>query len=214
MHIRQSLLPGLVAGSLLFGTASAAFAAKTANPAKAAGAHRAFAAGVVSNVSATGFTLTTTPKAATSTTRATPVAKVFQVTLGANAKERALKGTTGALVNGDYALVVGSRAKTAFTAGRVLYSATAFKAGALLNRLRHPRAAGTVATGTTATSLVITTKGGKTLTFTITATTKFRVGKTPQATAPTLTVGQNVVVRYTRDATTKTLVAKAIGVKA
>jgi hypothetical protein len=208
MHIRKSLLPGLVAGSLLLGTASAVFAAKAPN---AGAKHPAHVAGLVSNLSATGFTLTAAP--AKATTGATPAARVFSVTLATNAKERALKGTTGALVNGDYALVVGSRSKTNFTARRVLYSTTAFKAGKLLNRLRT-RAAGTVAAGTTATSLVITTKAGKTLTFVVTSTTKYRAGKTVLTTAPTLSVGENVVVVYSRDTTNNTLVAKTIGVPA
>jgi hypothetical protein len=207
MHIRKSLLPGLVAGSLLLGTVSAVFAAKAPN---SGAKHPAFVAGLVSSLSPTGFTLTAAP--AKATTGATPAARVFSVTLATNAKERALKGTTGALVNGDYALVVGSRSKTNFTARRVLYSTTAFKAGKLVNRLRT-RAAGTVAAGTTATSLVITTKAGKTLTFVVTSTTKYRAGKTVQTTA-TLSVGENVVVVYSRDTTNNTLVAKTIGVPA
>jgi hypothetical protein len=190
MHRVHRLVPGLVAGSLLLSGASGVFAAKTHK----AHARNGIVAGQVSNVSATGFTLTFTPK--TGKNGAAPVTRTFQVATTSTTKEVARRRTTGSIVNGDFAYVAGARTKGAVAAKRVVYSTSTFK-------LRLHRAIGTVAAGTTATTLVVTTRAGKTATFSVTATTKFRVGKTLQTAPVALTAGQKVLVHFGRDKTVK-----------
>lgn len=198
MHGIHRLVPGVLAGALLVGSASGAFAASNAVT------HRAAAYGQVSNLSASGFTLTRTPKKAGA--NATP--KVVQVSLSSTTKEKARKGTAGALANGEYAFVVGAKSASGIAATRVLFSSTAFKAHRLLSR--HA-AAGTVnSAATTSTSISITTPKGKTLAFAITAQTKYRVNKHLTTTAPAFTNGEKVRVRYSRDTTTKALTARVI----
>jgi hypothetical protein len=207
MRIAHRLVPGLLAGSLVVGGVSAVFAA----PAKP---HWAALGGQVSNLSGATFTLTLNPKAAA----AGKTVKTVQVTLAATAKQRARAGTTGALADGDYAVVVGTRTQTAMTANRVVYSAKAFavarvaagiRARHTLSVLAHHRARGTVQSGT-ATSLVILTRAGKTLTFQLTATTNFRVNGQVSHTAPTFAAGQKVVVVFTVDKATKQDVATGV----
>jgi hypothetical protein len=202
MSLMTKIVPAAVAGSLLLGGASGVLAAKT----KAPQVKRAARAGQVSNLSATGFTLTWTPK--TGKNGAAPTSRSVQVATSTTTVEKARKGTTGTLANGDFAAVLGTRAKGTVTAKRVLFATSAFK-------LRRHAVVGTVAAGTSATSLVITTRAGKTRTLAITAATKFFQGKTA-ATAPlALTTGEKVVVRFGRDATVKTqLDALAIRVRA
>jgi uncharacterized protein YqiB (DUF1249 family) len=62
-------------------------------------------------------------------------------------------------------------------------------------------------------ALVITTRAGKTLTFQIAATTRYRVNGQLVQTAPTLSSGESVIVRYTRNAATKQLIASAVIVR-
>lgn len=199
---------GLLAGTILLGGATGALAAKGTKVHAKAHAHRATAAGQVSNLSATGFTLTRTTKAK-ATTAAT--VKTTQVTLDATVKERAAKRTTGALTNGEYALVVGQKTAAGITAKRVMYAADAKGLRHAIRRLSHSRAGAVSAS--TPTSITITTKAGKALTFTLTGTTTFRLGKQLATTAPTFTTGERVRIVYKRDKATKSLVALAIGVR-
>jgi hypothetical protein len=190
MSLTTRIVPAAVAGSLLLGGASGVFAAKS----HAHRVTRAAIAGQVSNVSATGFTLTWTPKHGKNDVA--PVTHSVQVATSTTTVERARKGTTGTLANGDFAVVLGTRARGAVTAKRVLFATAPFK-------IRLHVAIGTVAAGTSATSLVITTRAGKTRTLAITASTKFFQGKVA-ATAPlALTAGEKVLVRVARDATVK-----------
>lgn len=212
MHLTRRLVPGLVAGSLLAGSVSGALAAKQHK------ASHAFVYGQVSNVSASSFTLAWTTKAKAG---AAATQKSASVTLAAGAKEAARKGTTGPLTNGEYALVIGTKTASGITARRVVYSATAFnpkkmialaRARAILAARHH--VVGTVnGSQTTAASLVITTKRGKTRTFSITAATKFFASGQQVATAPTLTNGETVGVFFKRDAATKTLMALRVNVR-
>jgi hypothetical protein len=155
--------------------------------------------GQVSNLTTNGFTLTRTVKA--KTTGATSPVQT-QVTVTATTKEQARKGTTGALANGEYALVAGVKSKGAVTATRVLYSVKPFRVA-----LSH-RVAGAV-TQSSPTSLTIQTRAGATYTFTINAQTKFRVNKQTQTTAPTFTTGERVVVVFIRAKATGTAGAAA-----
>ena len=213
MRIAHRLVPGVLAGSLLLSGASGALAAKGAGK-----AHWAALGGQISNLSTTAsgstFTLTLNPKAATTGT----ASKTVQVTVGANAKQQARAGTAGPLANGDYAIVVGTRTQTSFTANRVIYSATAFRTGRVaagirarhtLNVLSHHRVRGTVQSGT-ATTLTITTRAGKSRTFQLTATTNFRVNGQVSHTAPTFTSGQQVTVVFTVDKTTRQATATGV----
>jgi len=213
MRIVHRLVPGLLAGSLLLGGASGVLAAKGK-----ATARWAVAGGQISSRSGNSFTLTLNPKAVAKGT----AAKTLQVTLAPNAKQQARKGTTGALAAGDYAVVVGIRIPTSMTANRVVYSATAFPTGRMVRAIRarhtlavlaHRTARGTVQSST-ATTLVIATKAGKTLTFQITTATHFRVNGQLAPAAPIFTSGEQVAVRYTKDNTTKQLVASAVIVRA
>jgi hypothetical protein len=177
-----------------------------------------YAYGQVTNLSSDGssFTLTWTPKAAQGNTAAP---KTVQVSVTTATKERTRKGTTGPLAPGDYALVVGTTSPTGLTARRVLYSVSPFKGRAIIARIALHRVAGTVsatttAGGTTPATLTIVTKTNKTLTFTITATTRFRVNKVLQTTPPAFTAGERVIVRYRRATQTKTLIAIAVVVPA
>jgi len=199
----------LLAGALLVGGGSSVLAAKG----KATTPH-AFAYGKVSNLSAGGFTLTRIPKKAASTT----AAKVVQVTLSGTTKEKARKGTTGALSNGEWAFVVGAKATTGISANRVVYSVKAFNAHRMSLRIRAQRihrlllrhaAVGKVS-ATSSTSLSITTAKGKTLTFAITSQTKYRVNKQLATTVPSFTKGEKVRVRFVSNATTKSLTARVI----
>jgi len=202
-HLSPRLGAGLLAGIVLVGGTTGALAAKGTK----IHANRASATGVVSNLSAAGFTLTRTAKA-TATTAAT--VKTTQVTLAATVKERAAKGTSGALANGEYALVTGQKTAAGITAQRVVYATRAQGLRSAIRRLARVRA-GTVS-ATTPTSITITSKAGKTFTFTVTSTTTFRVNKQLTATAPTFTAGEKVRVVFKRDRVTKNLVALSIGV--
>jgi len=191
----------MLAGSLLVGSTSGVFAAKS----KVA-AHRASAYGQVSNLTVSGFTLTWTPKKAGSA--ASP--KVVQVLLSSTTKEKARTGTTGPLTNGEYAFVVGTKGATGISANRVLYSHVAFNAHRLLRR--HLVVGLVNGAATTSTSISITTAKGKTLVFAITPQTRYRINKVLTTTAPTLTNGEKVRVRFARNAATKTLTALVIAV--
>lgn len=214
MKIAHRLLPGLLAGSLVLGGVSGVFAAKKATPKPVWTA----LGGQVSNLSGNTFTLTLNPKAAAKG----KAARTVQVTLAATAKEQARKGTTGPLANSDYAVVVGTHVKTAVTANRVLYSATVFPYARTVARLRATHtlavlsrhtARGTVQSGTQ-TSLSIVTKAGKPLSFQLTTSTRFRVGKgSVSHTAPTFSSGQKVIVVFTIDKATKQYVAIAVAVQ-
>ncbi len=211
MKITRYLVPSLLAGSLLAGGASGVFAAhkKNATP-------HAFAYGQVSNLSTSGFTLTQAPKKAGGATSL----KAVQVLLGNTTREKTRKGTTGALANGEYALVVGLKGSSGITANRVLYANKAFngrrmimraRAKRILRHLRRHQVAGTVnGATTTSSSLAITTPKGRTLTFAITAQTTFRVNKQRATTTPTLTNGEKVRVLFARDRATKTRTARMI----
>src|SRR5579859_267820 len=212
MRIAHRLVPGILAGSLLLGGASGVLAAQAK-----AKAHWAAFAGQISSVTGNTFTLTLNPKAAAKGT----AAKTLQVTLSSTTRERALAGTTGAPAAGDYAVVVGIQAPTGLTANRVIFSAKAFAAGRMVRALRDQHtlkvlairtARGTVQSST-ATTLVITTKAGKTLTFQVTTTTHFRVNGQPAQVAPIFTTGEQVVVRYTRNKATKQFVAGTIALR-
>lgn len=213
MRFAHRLVPGLVAGSLLLGGASGALAAN-ATPK----AHWIAVGGQISALSGNTFTLTLNPKAAL----AGKTARTVQVTLAANAKEQARVGTTAALANGDYAVVVGTGTQSAVTATRTIFSATTFPVGRVVRLLRaqHTIAVlsrhtvrGTVQSST-ATNLTITTKAGKTLTFEFTTATNFRANGQVSHTAPAFTSGQQVTVVYTVDKTTKQAVAAAVAIQA
>lgn len=218
MKTSNRLLPGLLAGSLMLGGVSGAFASA---PQKAAGKF-GVAAGQVANLSGTGFTLTRTVKSAT--VGGTPTTLTLAVTVSATTKEVARKGTTGTLTNGEYVLVAGKKSTSGIVARRVIFSSKPFRAGLLARKMmarhtlkaiarRQHRVAGTV-TGTTATSLTLQTLKGKPLTFGITTATRFHVNGQLQASEPTFTAGERVIVRFVRNKTTKSLVARAINVRA
>lgn len=217
MRLTHSIAPAVLAGAMVVAGTSGTF---TADAAKVrARPHLVLVAGQVSNLSTTGFTVTWTPKKTT----ATP--KTWQIALATTTKQVAAKGTTGALQNGEYAIVVGAKSTTGIAARNVRYSTTAFRARLVrilrarlrLRQLTAPRARavhGTVnLASTSATQLAITTKAGKALTFAITSTTRYRVNKVLQTTAPTFTAGEAVTVVFKRDKTTKSLVALGIGIK-
>jgi uncharacterized surface protein with fasciclin (FAS1) repeats len=214
MKITRYLVPSLLAGSLLAGGVSAVSAAH-----KPGVARHAFAYGQVSNLSASGFTLTKNPKKAS----AGAPSKTVQVALSTTTKEKARKGTAGTLANGEYALVAGAKASSGISAQRVLYSAKAFKAQRMIRRARaerilrslsRHRVAGTVTTATSSSSLTITTRKGKTLTFAINAKTAFRVNKQRTTTAPAFTSGEKVRVVFSHDRATKTNTALLVIVTA
>src|ERR1700738_2861230 len=100
MNVMHRLVPGLLAGSLLVGSAGSAFAAQAKTT-----THRAAAYGQISNLTANGFTLTVTPRKAGSTTGL----KAVQVIVNSSTKWKARTGTTGPVGNGDFALVAGSK---------------------------------------------------------------------------------------------------------
>jgi hypothetical protein len=202
-HLTHRLGASLLAGIVLIGGTTGALAAKGTK----VHANRATATGLVSNLSATGFTLTRTTKATASTAAAV---KTAQVTFDTAAKERATKGTTGVLANGEYALVVGQKTAAGIAAKRVVYSTTAKGLRHAIRGLARVRA-GTVSAVTPA-GITITTKAGKTFTFTVTTTTTYRVNKQPATTAPTFTTGEKVRVLFRRDRATKSLVALTIAV--
>jgi hypothetical protein len=203
MKLTRYLVPSVLAGSLLVGGASGVFAAQN----RVATA-RALAYGQVSNLSTGGFTLTRTPKKAGSSASLT----VVKVLLSSATKEKARKGTTGALTNGEYALVVGAKGAPGISANRVLYSSTGFNAHRLL---RGRLAVGLVnGSATTSTSISITTAHGKTLVFAVTPQTRYRIGKALTTTAPTFTNGEKVRVRFARIAATKSHIARVITVVA
>jgi lysozyme family protein len=198
MNVAYRLVPGLLSASLVLGSASGAFAAQGKLV-----AHRAFAYGQVSNLSSAGFTLTQPAPAGS-----TAAPKLIQVALSSTTSEKARKGTTGALTNGEYAFVAGTSGVSGIAAIRVLYSGTAFNPRHLL---RHHFAVGAVnGTSTTSTSISITTAKGKMLTFAITPQTKYRVNKQLTTTAPTFTNGEKVRVLFARDAATKSYIARVI----
>lgn len=203
MKLKRLFIPGMLAGSLLVGSASGVLAAKN----KVATA-RASAYGQVSKLSAAGFTLTRAPaNGGSSATSA-----VVQVILSSATKEKARKGTTGSLANGEYALVIGTKGASGISANRVLYSSIAFNARRLI---RGHVAVGLVnGAATTSTSISITTAKGKNLVFAITPQTKYRVNKVLTTTVPTFTNGEKVRVRFVRNAATKALTARVITVVA
>jgi hypothetical protein len=202
MHITSKIVPAALAGSLLLGGASSVFAAKNHVPHM----KRATVAGQVSNLAPTGFSLTFTPKKGKN--GAAPVARTVQVTTTSSTIEKARKGTTGTLTNGEYAVVLGSGAKGAVTATRVLFSTKQF-------HIRRHALKGAVAAGTSASSLVVTTHAGKSRTFAITTTTRFFQGKTATTAPLALSAGQKVSVRFARDTAVKgQLDATVIRVKA
>ncbi len=203
MHFPHRIGAGVLAGTILLAGAGSALAA-TGTTAKA---HNGFVVGQVSNVSTTGFTVTRTTKA-TATTPATT--RTVAVTLAPAAKERATKGTTGALANGEFALVVGQRTATAITAQRIVYSTT-LKSVRRAARLLARSAVGTINTAS-ATTVTITTKRGVTRTFSLTPTTKYRVNKVVSTTMPAFVSGQKVRVVFKLDKTTKTLVALRVAI--
>lgn len=202
MHLNRTA-SGLLAGALLLSTASGVFAASGQGK-----PHLAVAVGQVTGLTGTAFTLSRTNKKTNATT-------TFAVTTGTATKERALKGTTGALADGEYAVVVGVESQQgAITANQVVYSTTAKPLArvAKLARLRVAirryqlalwrRAAGTVQSYTPGATLSITNKNGKTLTFAISSTTRYRVDG-QKAGAPASLSG-TVRVIFKRDATVKT----------
>ncbi|MGH2518991.1 MAG: hypothetical protein ACRDF8_04245, partial [Chloroflexota bacterium] len=176
MRTPTRLAGGLLAGALLLGTAGSVIAAPAA-----AKAHPSFAVGQVSNLSSTGFTLSHVNKKTSATVSVT-------VALIATSKEHAIKGTTGSLANGEYALVTGSRSSAGLTGRQVYFSTAKIKAKRIraarirtlqrqvaVLRARHHVVAGAVTTGTQGTTLAILTKNGKTRDFTLTTTTKYFV---------------------------------------
>lgn len=224
MRYTSRLIPGLLAGSLLIGGGSSVFASQGTAPARP---HLAFASGQVSNLSGSGFTLTRAPKVATS--GVTPT--TFQVTLGSKVKEQARKGTTGAIANGEYALVVGQKTAAGITAQRVVYSAKRFNVSSLIAQVKAHRLANRIArallrsrlrpglvrgtvSASSPTSLSITTLKGKALTFTITPATKYRVNKQLSTTAPAFTSGETVGVRFVRNLKTHVTRARVVIVPA
>lgn len=223
MRIIPRVLPGVVAGALLLGGASGVFAAKAGVHAHRV--HRVLVAGQVSGLQSAAnspFTVTFTPK------KAGVAAKTYAVATTSATKERASKGTTGTLQNGEYAIVVGQKTTTGITARSVFFSTTAFKGRQVkIMRLRLRLGAltaikvqtmrGTVsATPATTGTLAVTRTSKKGVvvnrTFAITATTKYFVGKTAASSAPTFTSGEKVIVRFKRDKATKALNALAIRV--
>lgn len=211
MHFVHRLVPGVLAGSLLLGGVSGAFAA---SPHKAV--KFGYAYGQVANLSTSSFTLTRT-------NAKTGATKSVQVSLSGTTKEKARKGTTGALANGEWALAVGPKSTAGIAANRVLYSSKKFKASVIILRLklqraialaRRHRVAGTVSPNQTAGTLTITTKKGKSISFQLAATTKYAVSGQAATTAPTFTAGEKVVVWFKRDRATKTWVALRVNVPA
>lgn len=195
MKIVHRLVPGMLAGSLLLGAATGVLAAK--GHAKPAGTY-AHAYGLVSNLSASGFTLS---RPATAKHAATSI----QVSLATVTRERALKGTTGPLANGEYALAIGTKSASGLSALRIVYSAKPFHA----NRHLARGAVQSFSNG----QLVITTKAGKQLTFSVTVQTKYRVNGKLAAAAPALSQGEQVRVRYHVDKTSQALIANVIAIK-
>lgn len=219
MRLTHTIVPGLLAGTMLVAGTSGTFAAKTAKAPRAkAAAHLVLEAGQISNLTTAGFTLTWTPK------RAALQPKVFQVALATKTKEAAVKGTTGALQNGEYAIVVGTRATTGLNARTVRYSTKAFAARTVaiararlrLAQLTAPRVraiVGTISpTAAPAGEIAITTKAGKTHAFAVTATTKFVVNKALQTAAPAFTAGEKVRVIFKFDRATKAFNALRVAV--
>ena len=202
-HFSHRLGAGLLAGVVVVGGTTEAVAAKGTN----AHANRTVVAGLVSNLSAAGFTLTRTTRA---TTTSAATVKVTQVTLNGTVKERATKGTTGALSNGEFALVIGQKSTAGVTATRVVYATTAKGLRHAMRRLTRVRA-GTVSAASPS-SVTITTRAGKSFTFTLTSATTFRVNKQRTTSSPVFTPGEKVRVHFRRDRVTKSLVALVIGV--
>jgi hypothetical protein len=198
MRTTPRFAAGIAAGLLLLGSATQWVPGASA----ASAAPRSMAAaGLVSNLSPTSFTLTRTlqhPRANGSTT------VVVQVSTTPTTKEIARKGTTGALANGDYAFVGGLRTGSTLSARRVLYAATPFTVH------RH-RVIGTVS-ASSATFLTVQTRNGKSVTFEINGQTHYRVNKQLQSAAPQLTTGERVAVRFRLDKATKGLLARVIAV--
>lgn len=203
MHAARTVVPGLLAGALLLGGTSGVLAAKGKFS-----THRAVLFGQVSNLSTSGFTLSWTPKAG----KNAGITKSVTVTTSSTTTERGPKGAT--LANGDYAFVPGTRVGATVTAVRVAFSTTAFTARqrlALTGRLVH----GTVVSSTTGQLVIAVGKKGRTLTFTLDATTKYRVNKQVTTSQPVFTAGEKVTIAFTRvKSTTKgapaTLVARRV----
>ncbi len=179
---------GVLAGTLLLTGVSSAFAASGL----LARTHPAVAVGQVSNLSTSGFTLTRLNKK-------TNASVVVNVTVSATTRERALKGTAGALANGEYAAAVGVKSSDgSITATRVVYSSKPLPVRRAVQRVRNHllRAVGGTVATSSASSISVTTKKGKTYTFNITAQTKFRVSGKAVTTAPSFTQGEHVFVVF------------------
>lgn len=223
MQLTHRIAPGLVGGALLLSSVSGAFAAQ----APTTPVRLVVVAGQVSGLpaaSASGFTLTWTPK------KAGAAPKTWQILTTPTTREVPVRGTTGALQNGEYALVVGTSATAGVTARSIRYSVTPFTARQVaIVRLRVRLAVLTAARAHTVRgtlnllqstssnlSVTVTTKAGtKIVMFAITPATKFRIGTAAAtATAPVFTNGEKVVVRYKRDAATKALDALVVRVPA
>ncbi len=203
MRLTHRIVPGLLAGSLVLGTGTAAFAARSAH-AKVSG--RAAAYGQVSALSNGNFTLTFTPKKAGATPRA------WQIATTGTTKELALKGTTGPLANNEYAFVVGtSPSKGNINATNIRYSTTDFlgKAGKLRKALGSTiigaahATSGVLSTGSTFTVTVshkdkaTGTTTSKDFTFTVTDKTRFKSGREAASTTGiALTAGEKILVHY------------------
>ena len=209
MHLTHRVAAGVLAASLVASGATSVFA-KTHGNAKKAG-NRAAAYGQVSGLSTSGFTLTTIAR--TTKSGKTVAARAITVATTATTRITPRKGQTGALANGDYAVVLGSRTGTSIAAARVVFSTQAFQRAAkeaLAHRVR--RAAGTV-TSSTGTSLTIQTRAGKALSFVLTGRTHFRVDGTKATSAPTLTAGEKVRVRFTVKRADRSRVARLVVVR-
>lgn len=211
MQFTRSLIPGLVAGTLLLGNVSGTFAAagKHASRPAQGTANGVFAVGKVSNVQTGSFQLTFTPRAPKGSTT-TPAPQTITVTVSSTTKETARPGTTGPLTNGEYAAVFGTKTTNGIAATTVQYSTTAPTGGA------HRGHAGNYAIGTVnlsktnATTLVLTTRGGQSVSFTLNSATKYVVNGATSTTAPTFTNGESVAVQYIVNATTKAMTATTV----
>ncbi|GAC1322587.1 MAG: hypothetical protein NVS2B16_13230 [Chloroflexota bacterium] len=198
MHRYHRLGAGILAGSLFVSGVGSTFAASHTR----VKAHVGTAYGQVSNVSPAGFTLTRALKHPRA--NGTSVV-VVQVSTSPATSFIARKGTTGTLVNGEYAAVAGTRSTTGVTARRVVFSTAPFA-------LHRHRVAGTVSISTP-TSITIQTRAGVPVTFEITAQTRVRINRQVQPTVPTFTTGERVVVIFARDMATTKRLARVIVVR-
>jgi hypothetical protein len=177
-----------------------------------AASHRVALFGQIANPASSGFTLTWTPKAG----KSAGVARSLSVVTSPTTKERAAGGAT-AVAAGEYAFVVGTRSKGTVTARRVVFSTSAFTARQRA-ALRGVLVRGTVVSSAGDQLTVSVGKNARTVTFTLTGATKYRVSREVSTTAPTFTAGQKVIIAFTRakgtTAGTKTFVATRVVVPA